>query len=675
MIDTGMDLRNDPLFRIRLWGPFRVEKRVGEEYEPVKTADWGGSNYPRLLLKALLCCPGRRGRREALIDLLWPDIEIEQATVYLNTATTKLRQLLRQDKNHESLLLTEHDATIYHLPDQGMLWVDSDAVHAAMAQAERVGRTSVDALALLEEAINLSDRGTFLEAEEAQWATEKRATRERERYCGRIWLAESYEQQGMPWQAETILTTLLELDPFDEDVLCRFMMLLQRQGMAHQALRFYRRTRELFESEHLELTEATQNLAASLEKQRHPLFLDGTQEGMSLAFHRRFDSSTLSPDRLPWLSPDFSTAPQHIIMQMQQDRKGNAAQTWMKFAEKKEDMDKKRRELLQLLSTASLTLALPFPRVDWERMESALIHPSLFDEAVLGDLEMMNRSLWNLYLTTSKKASVFDGALGQWKTLVQFLRDPHSASMHQRLYTLASEISQLVGEIAFDLSDYPSAQASYTFAALAAKEAGAFDLWSCALVRHAFLPLYQKQYGQALPLLQEAHLLAQRGDQTLPTRFWVAAVEAETHAGLLDLASCQRALDQAQEVLNIAGTDLPWVRFHADRLPALRGTCYVRLSQPGLAEPALQEALQHFPLPGRKRGMVLTDLVATALQCGDGEQARTYIDEVVSIVAQGASGFLREELRQVSQKGRIVAVLPVKEIDSYIGQQLQLPNS
>jgi hypothetical protein len=73
--------------------------------------------------------------------------------------------------------------------------------------------------------------------------------------------------------------------------------------------------------------------------------------------------------------------------------------------------------------------------------------------------------------------------------------------------------------------------------------------------------------------------------------------------------------------------------------------------------------------------MVLTDLVATALQCGDVEQARTYVDEVVSIVAQGASGFLREELRQVSQKGRVVAALPVKEIDSYIGQQLQLPNS
>ncbi len=153
MMDADTELRGSPLLRIRLWGPFRVEKRVGEGYEAVKTADWGGSNYPRLLLKALLCCPGRRARRESLLDMLWPEIDGEQATAYLNTATTKLRQLLRQEKNQESLLITEHDATVYHLPDQRVLWVDSDAVQYALAQAERVGRTSLEAFPLLEEAL------------------------------------------------------------------------------------------------------------------------------------------------------------------------------------------------------------------------------------------------------------------------------------------------------------------------------------------------------------------------------------------------------------------------------------------------------------------------------------------------------------------------------------------
>lgn len=273
-MDADTFIGGASLFRIRLWGPFRVEKRVGENYVAVQTADWGGSHYPRLLLKALLCCPRRGARREALLEMLWPEMEIEQATANLNTATTKLRHLLRQSKGQESLLVTEDDATIYHLPDQAILWVDSDATHQAMVRAERLGRTSAGALSLLEEAVNLFNRGTFLDGEEGQWAREKRATRERERYRGRIWLAESYGRQGMAGQAEAILTTLLEDDPFDEDALCRLMTLLHGQGMTHQALLLYQQTHRFFKREQMELTEATRNLAAHLEKERQVPLLE-----------------------------------------------------------------------------------------------------------------------------------------------------------------------------------------------------------------------------------------------------------------------------------------------------------------------------------------------------------------------------------------------------------------
>jgi len=108
-------------------------------------------------------------------------------------------------------------------------------------------------------------------------------------------------------------------------------------------------------------------------------------------------------------------------------------------------------------------------------------------------------------------------------------------------------------------------------------------------------------------------------------------------------------------------------------LLAKTGTCYVRLSQPGLAEPALQEALQQFPHPDRKRGMILADLAAVAIQCGNVEQARNCVDEVVSIVAHGASSFLREELRGVSHKGSAVPTLLMKEITQYIEQQIHMP--
>ena len=49
----GNNQRVAPYFMIRLCGPFRAERRVGTGYESVRIPEWGGSSYPRLLLKAL----------------------------------------------------------------------------------------------------------------------------------------------------------------------------------------------------------------------------------------------------------------------------------------------------------------------------------------------------------------------------------------------------------------------------------------------------------------------------------------------------------------------------------------------------------------------------------------------------------------------------------------------
>src|SRR5579875_285344 len=135
-----------PHFRIYLCGVFRAERRVGEGYEVIQTAEWGGSAYPRQLSKALLCCPGRQGRREALIELLWPDIDFEQAVLNFNTATPKLRAASRRSEEQESLLVTEDDAGVYRLADQQLLWVDADAGVALLKEAEQIGRTQPEAL-------------------------------------------------------------------------------------------------------------------------------------------------------------------------------------------------------------------------------------------------------------------------------------------------------------------------------------------------------------------------------------------------------------------------------------------------------------------------------------------------------------------------------------------------
>src|SRR5450755_3797316 len=251
-----------PSFRIWLCGTFRVERRVGSSYEFIRTTEWGGSSYPRLLLKALLCSPGRQARRDVLLDMLWPDAELDQAVQNLNTAVTRLRKVLAPSKGEASLLLTDEDSHVYRLEMQSLLWVDTDAALTRLGEAERYGRTSREALSLLEETETYLSKGMILQDEEGQWAAGRRATVEQARYRTRLWLADAYAQQQMPGQAETILSLLLEEDPTDEDVLVRLMLLLHRQGMTQQAFRYYNEFIEVAGREGLEPTEAIKSLAA-----------------------------------------------------------------------------------------------------------------------------------------------------------------------------------------------------------------------------------------------------------------------------------------------------------------------------------------------------------------------------------------------------------------------------
>lgn len=311
-----------------------------------------------------------------------------------------------------------------------------------------------------------------------------------------------------------------------------------------------------------------------------------------------------------------------------------------------EDMNTQRRELLRFLRVAGSTLALSFP-VDWDRLGDAISRPFDLDTAVLENLGAINRRFWDLYMATCSKSTLLDGITGQFKTLVQFLREPHLQGIHRHICALVSEAAQLAGETHFDRHEIELANSYYVFAAEAAKEARAYDLWSCALIRYAFPLLYDARYADALPFVKEACRLAARGDSQLPTRFWAAAVEAEVEAGCGSLNPCLRALQRAQGVSTVCADSPSWTRFEATRLPALRGSCFVRLQRPDLAQPALQEALERFACSNRRRGLVLLDLAAASIQQKDVEQACLYLHEVASITVRGSSCFLRARLHTV----------------------------
>ncbi|MDI3405767.1 helix-turn-helix transcriptional regulator [Streptomyces cavernicola] len=321
------------------------------------------------------------------------------------------------------------------------------------------------------------------------------------------------------------------------------------------------------------------------------------------------------------------------------------------------DDDMIRREFLRALTVSGAVMALPADEAE-----------ALADRAERGssaDYTRMNGHLWQVYQLARSKRSVYPIVREQIGSLTRTLGG-RSGAESRALCGAAADLFQLAGELSFDGNRYMDAAASYTLAASASRDARAFDLWACALVRHAYVDLYERQYAEAARTLSAAQDVARRGDGTLSTRYWVASVMAEAYAGLGDLASCERALDQAEQVHHLTdpGHNGGWLRFDGSRLAEERGARYVQLGRLDLAETALVSVLEHGALAQgqslRRRGVVLSDLASIGAKRRDPDQVLAYGREAVRLARESASGYvarrlqgLRRELGSLNQDARV----------------------
>ncbi|MET8987780.1 transcriptional regulator [Nonomuraea wenchangensis] len=311
------------------------------------------------------------------------------------------------------------------------------------------------------------------------------------------------------------------------------------------------------------------------------------------------------------------------------------------------DDDMNRRELLRIFSMAGALIATPYAddALDLDRLGHAGRNTPV-DLDATNQYEALNAHLWQVFMLAGAKGKVYPLVQDQLSTLVRSMQRPTSQAAHARLCTLAGDLFQLAGEIFFDGNQYTEAAHCYTLAASASKEAGAWDLWACAMTRHAFIGVYERRFADAEPMLDLAARLARRGDSSLSTRHWVEVVRAETLAGLGDFDGCQRALDSAEEVRGLTGPvhNGGWLRFGGERLPEERGTCYITLRRPDLAEEVLTNALTH-TLSTRRRGGVLVDLAALGVQQGDRDKLLDYGRTAVALARQTGSGVIGQKLR------------------------------
>ncbi|MEU2822038.1 helix-turn-helix transcriptional regulator [Streptomyces bacillaris] len=300
-----------------------------------------------------------------------------------------------------------------------------------------------------------------------------------------------------------------------------------------------------------------------------------------------------------------------------------------------------RRAFLRILTVSGALTALP--AAEAEALTEGV------RSGVPADFARMNSHLWQVYQLSRCKGAVYPVVRDQLATLNEALAVPRGSV--EPLLHAAADLFQLAGEVAFDAGRYSDAAASYALAASVGRDARAYDLWACALVRHAYVDMSEHRHRQAAQMLRAAERLAARGDQSLSTCQWVASVQAEVYADLGDLDACERAMDRAEAVLDLGADSVNggWLRFDGARLAEERGSRYVQLGRLDLAETALEQALTQTALaPGqsyRRRGAVLTDMAAIGAKRRDPEQIVACGKEAVSLARASDSGYLARRLR------------------------------
>lgn len=265
----------------------------------------------------------------------------------------------------------------------------------------------------------------------------------------------------------------------------------------------------------------------------------------------------------------------------------------------------------------------------------------------LQDRRALNSYLWGVYGLTPSKQSVYPAVREQLSSLVDALRHARSVRDHTSLSGMVGDVAQLAGEIWFDANCYTEAAHCYALAADAGRAAGDRDLAACALVRHSFVSLCTGRYDEALPLLDAAASLARNGDTRLPTRYWVASVQAQALAGTGDADGCRYALDEAAQVQLLSGpAPGGWLRFTGERLAEERGSAFVTLGLLDSAEEALTTALAESLSP-RRRGSVLADLAVIGARRKDVDRLATYGTQAVELARRTGSGYIARRLLPV----------------------------
>ncbi len=259
--------------RVHLHGLMEVWKRTAEgHWVLVEKEAWGTGRATRTVLQRLLVAPGRRLSRGIIQDDLWPEIEngeLAERTLY--NAINQIRRAIGKS------FVTTFESS-YRLAAQTLIWVDLDACEVWLREAENLGRSSLQAIPLLEQTLALLERGEVCEGESGIWVYGVRTkSEEMLRQC-RLWLAEAYSAQGKLWHAGELYRAILLADSSEEEALRQWLEMLAHHGKQREALKRYQNMKATWEAQGFVPSQMKEWVPASLEQEEDVNRREATQK-------------------------------------------------------------------------------------------------------------------------------------------------------------------------------------------------------------------------------------------------------------------------------------------------------------------------------------------------------------------------------------------------------------